>query len=304
MKRKIAVICIHWIGDSFWAVQPLNLLQEKFKDDEIYIICKSHSKFLFKYCFDETNIIICDSICSDRLREKFSVSQFISDIRKCRKLRFDEVIDLSNNYFTSIFTYFLRAKISRGIKAGFWSKCYTNTCLEFNYDKHLSKKPWFILEQMYGGFEYREPQFFKQLSKIEKTKTALLIPGAGWEEKRWPVTVFSDLGKLLIRHNYKVFIVGSPKEKNILLEVHKELPEGEIFKGSLEELVQLIPTVSASVGNDSGLGHLLAASGSRHVSLFTPETDPEKCRPLGPSVKVFHEMEIDKIKSFLLEYAG
>ena len=300
MKRKIAVICIHWIGDSFWAAQPLRLLKEKFKGDDIYVICKSHSRFLFKYFFDEEFIISCDSICSDRHREKFSLSAFFKDIRKCRGIKLDEVIDLSNNYFTSIFTFLLRSKIRRGIKSGFWSKCYTHVYENFNYEDHLSKRPWFIFNQIYGDFCYREPKFFSQLSKVKKTNSALLIPGAGWEEKRWPVSFFVEIGKILVKNNYRVLIVGSPQESNLLLEVKSDLPDAEIFNGSLEQLVKLIPTVSVSVGNDSGLGHLLAASGARHASLFTSETSPEKCRPIGSSVMVFHEQDIEEVRHFLL----
>ncbi|HWP39468.1 MAG TPA: glycosyltransferase family 9 protein, partial [Tepidisphaeraceae bacterium] len=66
--------------------------------------------------------------------------------------------------------------------------------------------------------------------------------------------------------------------------------------GTLLELLEQIAAASVFVGNDSGPGHLAGILGVPTVSLFGPNSDPVRWRPLGPAVTVLHACAIDQIR--------
>ena len=301
MINKIAFISIHWLGDSFWDAQLIPKLIELYPKSEIYFICKSPSKYLFSQYLPEKNILCYDSIISDRHREQFSIGSFYKDIKSCRKLNFTEIIDLSNNRYSALFSFLSGVKRTTGLKDHGFSFLYKKNFPGFDYSRHLSTKPWYILRQIHENLEAGEIKYFPKLLSEQKEKTALLVPGAGWSAKQWPAKFFVEVGCKLQKQGYDVWVSGSPKEEELVNEVQQKIIGSYKFEGSLPELFQLIAKVRVSMANDSGPGHLLAAAGSRHAALFTDQTKPQKCSPLGQQAKIFHLHDVESVLEFLLE---
>jgi ADP-heptose:LPS heptosyltransferase len=116
----------------------------------------------------------------------------------------------------------------------------------------------------------------------------VLHPGAGSGKKCWPVEQFLNLTAALQRSGRIVQV--------ILGEVEMERwPREQIdaFRASAEvrtpktliELMNVIASASAFIGNDSGPGHLAGINGVPTISLFGPN-NPTRWRPLGPRVTV------------------
>ena len=117
---------------------------------------------------------------------------------------------------------------------------------------------------------------------------AAIHPGAGAEEKCWPVERFCAVAAALAAGGLGVVFVPGPVELDRwrdgrLERLHRA---GRVLAGAeLSVLAGVLAAAAVYVGNDSGASHLAAAVGAPTVALFGP-TDPRHFRPLGPSVRV------------------
>lgn len=121
-----------------------------------------------------------------------------------------------------------------------------------------------------------------------------LVPGAGGQHKRWPLASFVAVGQALAQDGIvPVFILG-PAEASLLDPISAAVPAA-LFPlqsppaqqiGAPPALtIALCRRLAAAVANDSGGGHMAAASGVPLVSLFGP-TDPAKFAPFGAQVEI------------------
>jgi ADP-heptose:LPS heptosyltransferase len=126
----------------------------------------------------------------------------------------------------------------------------------------------------------------------EPKKFIAIFPGSGSAAKNWPIEKFSTLADRLNEQRRAVFILG-PAEDSIedVLRAARHL----IIKNQPPGTVAAIARMAAAfVGNDSGVSHLAAATGTPGVVLFGP-SDPMRWRPLG-RVTVLHRDPIDSIE--------
>lgn len=107
-----------------------------------------------------------------------------------------------------------------------------------------------------------------------------IAPGAGGAQKRWPLARFLALAEAQQRRGRRVAMLLGPEERSWAGEIEAALPEAVL---PLQDR-RIAPEVAASpiytmalgrrlalaIANDSGAGHLLAASGVGMVSLFGP----------------------------------
>jgi ADP-heptose:LPS heptosyltransferase len=111
-------------------------------------------------------------------------------------------------------------------------------------------------------------------------------PGAGGKEKCWPLNNYLEIARRQkSRHRVAVFFLG-PDEQAWRKEIALAIPDaifpeysasGERLDGPLLTIA-LAQRLRASVANDSGAGHLLAAGGQPLISLFG-RTNPRKFEP-------------------------
>jgi ADP-heptose:LPS heptosyltransferase len=123
-------------------------------------------------------------------------------------------------------------------------------------------------------------------SPVEKSrsKTVLIHPGAGSPRKRWPLSGFRDVAvQLEILRLGAEFVIG-PAEQDLLPELTRYEATVHRPVGSLE-LLALLRSTAAYIGNDSGVSHLAAWAGIASVVIFGP-TDPVRWRPRGDSVEI------------------
>lgn len=118
-----------------------------------------------------------------------------------------------------------------------------------------------------------------------------LAPGAGGRVKCWPLDNFSTLGACLLDAGLVPVYVLGPGEtdwhgplRNAVPGARFPLQEPTTEPGPLLTIA-LAARCRACVANDSGGGHLLAASGTPLVSLFGP-TSPAKFAPRVPRLTV------------------
>jgi len=103
-----------------------------------------------------------------------------------------------------------------------------------------------------------------------------VFPGSGSRLKNWPAANFRELiGRLLPM--IQVAVVLGPAEE----AAGFEFPGVPTLRGlELADVAGIAQLAAAFVGNDSGVSHLAAATGTPGTVIFGP-TSPDRWRPLG-----------------------
>jgi ADP-heptose:LPS heptosyltransferase len=120
-----------------------------------------------------------------------------------------------------------------------------------------------------------------------------LAPGAGDRRKCWPLERFLGLGAALAGRGVTPVVLLGPAEQEWGARVAGALPEAVLpvrAEDSPLLTMALARRLAVAVANDSGIGHLVAAAGTKLVSLFGP-TAPEKFAPQAPGVSVIRAQD-------------
>lgn len=115
---------------------------------------------------------------------------------------------------------------------------------------------------------------------------AVLVPGASAHRpgKRWPADRFQALAEALSARGIGSVIVGAEAEKDLAAAI--PLATDLIGQTSFGDLAELGRKACVVVGNDTGPMHLIAAAGCPAVTLFSADSDPSRCAPVGRDVRV------------------
>ena len=118
-----------------------------------------------------------------------------------------------------------------------------------------------------------------------------LAPGSGGKPKCWALENFIRLAINAIKKNcVPVFFLG-PQEHQWISHITSQVPTA-LFPLQIENhgfdplfTIALAERMSASVSNDSGVGHMIALAGKPLISLFGP-TVPEKFMPMSEHLTI------------------
>ncbi len=114
---------------------------------------------------------------------------------------------------------------------------------------------------------------------------ALLSPGAGWPNKRWPAERFGALAdKVLAAHGLRSLVLWGPDEASLAAAVVRASADGAAVMAPQSDVLDILALARAAavvVAGDTGPLHLGAAVGARLVGLYGP-TPPERNGPWAP----------------------
>jgi ADP-heptose:LPS heptosyltransferase len=110
---------------------------------------------------------------------------------------------------------------------------------------------------------------------------ALLVPGSSPDRlgKRWPAAHYQALAQRLAECGVASVIVGAGAE----LELAPQIPAAINLIGQtgFGDLCDLARAARFAVGNDTGPMHLIATAGCPAISLFSNDSNPSQCAPVG-----------------------
>ena len=135
-----------------------------------------------------------------------------------------------------------------------------------------------------------------------------IAPGAGEENKIWPIKNFIKVAKFYEQKKYKIVWFLGPEEKNILPLIKNEFPssifpeELIIRYSSIEIIMASTKYLSCALSNDSGASHILSTKNCTLIKLFGPKNS-SKFTPLNKSLKTIssNEFNSNDIKSITVE---
>ncbi|UCF35721.1 MAG: glycosyltransferase family 9 protein [Acidobacteriota bacterium] len=141
------------------------------------------------------------------------------------------------------------------------------------------------------------------------TTLVAIHPGSGSKTKNWPLEHYFEVIQWVAEQPglYPILLTGEADgEIHERMEVDPRIVNCPHFPSpALPVLVALLQRCGVFLGNDSGVGHLAAASGIPVISLFGA-TSPQVWKPLGQKVRVinFSEASVDRVCRELAQILG
>ena len=300
LPRRIFILASGYLGDTFWAVQTIHILKQKYPDAELYFGGKPFISDLCYNLIPEEKQIFIRSVISDRHRETVSFRNIFTESKFVREqIKPDLLIDLVSNRYSALFAFRTGAYTVGMDCADEFYALYSFCAKQSGISSvHLAERPVSIVKQFLGMSGISELQIFPPVPRCSKEKIyeklslksdeklIMLIPGAGWKTKRWNKEHFITLGKILTEHGYRIILSGSPAEEALCNEISRGIKNSIVLCNSLAETISLLPHCKAAVGNDSGVAHLAASYGIKVFILYC-QTNPEFCGALGADTHYF-----------------
>lgn len=120
-----------------------------------------------------------------------------------------------------------------------------------------------------------------------------LAPGAGGKHKCWPLDNYIALAMRLAKSGRVPVMLLGPAEQHWEGEIRDAVPSAVLpldSRATPPLTIALGRRLAVAVANDSGTGHMLAASGVPLISLFGP-TPPEKFAPQADRLMILRAQD-------------
>ncbi len=124
----------------------------------------------------------------------------------------------------------------------------------------------------------------KRQKLLRYRKLVFVHPGAGKLANRWPDKYYAALADRLIVRGCTVLVDISPGDEDAVDKMLYAMQRKAVIVPmvNLSRLAGLISRCHLFIGNDTGILHLAAATGTKTIGLFGP-TDPAQWKPPGKS---------------------
>lgn len=267
LTNKILFISLSNVGDAIMTTPVLQALHNIYKDATIDIVADQRSSEIFFYCPFRGDIII---------KNKKSFLRGVPELLgKLRARKYDLIVDLR----TDGLAYLLhgRKKLTK------WHRGKTGS--------HAVQQHMGVIGPEYNNkaipdcriWTGQEDKNFARsvLGDMIGKRILALGPGANAQKKVWPVESYSALIDKLAEKFDAVVLLGNRQDARLAQNI--TIPSGLTVldlcgRTTLLQAAAVLHFATVFVGNDSGPGHIAAASGVPTITIFGPG-EPERYRP-------------------------
>ena len=277
---KIAIVKLSALGDIVHAMVVLQFIKNHYPKIEIDWVVEKDFKELLESHPDINKVHVVNI---KNAKKKKSIYLLLNELRRVRKFGpYDLVIDLQGLIKSALITRMISADKTFGFdkysaREGLAANFYKQT-FNFDYDKNIVERNIALIsfalkipiieENIQKKIPFlfsSRTNFFRTLSSFKKN--ILLIPGASFKSKCYPVEKFAEVATE-IDANFLV-IWGSQEEKIMANKIQALAPKVIICeKLSLDALISLISQVSLLIGSDTGPTHIGWALNIPSITLF------------------------------------
>ena len=288
---KILILKPTSLGDVVQALPVLRLLKLHLPQSEIFWWIDADLVGLVESDPGLTGIFKFDR---KRWAAPRSWPEILTSIRAMRACRFSWVIDLQGLARSGLFAWLAHGSLTIGLDdaregaRGFYDVAVPRPSPAAHaVDWYLSVLT-FLGVPVHWQFQWlpERPEIAAKVRDKWNAASArwlLLVPGARWENKRWPAEYFADLVKRLSRADSELrfAILGSVKDAaaaQVIADVDRQRCLDLTGQTSLPEMIEWVRLSELMVTNDTGPMHVAAALGKPIVAIFGP-TDPNRTGP-------------------------
>lgn len=232
------------------------------------------------------------------------MADFYRFARDLRRRRFELVLDLQGLVRSGLFAWLTGARRRLGpADAREFAWIFYTQRVRWPADAHAVDKLLAVLPAI--GISTARADFPLEVRDSERaaagkalaTQTQeavpeyiVLLPGARWGSKRWPVAHTVELLRRLHAAGApRCVLAGAPDERALAAAITAEAPSRWLIdlvgRTDLRVLTALIAGARLVISQDSGPMHIAAALGVPTVSLFGP-TNPRRTGPYSPAAEV------------------
>jgi len=303
--RRILISRTDRIGDVLLSTPVIKALREKFPQAYIAMLVAPYARDIV-----EGNPYLDEVIIYDRDGKHKSWRRTIKFAGGLKKKKFDLAVILhpSNRLHLVTFLAGIPFRLGYDRKLGFLvnlRKAHTKQEgrkheAEYNLDLvselGISGNPDDLFMPVRQDSERYIDDLFIKEGINPQDRILAINPGASCPSKIWPPGNFARVvEKLAGPHNFKILILGGPKEIGLADKLAQEI-KGKVInlagKTSVSQLASIFKRCSLFISNDSGPVHIASAVGVPVVSIFgrnQPGLSPRRWGPLGKSSKYLHK---------------
>lgn len=286
--QRLLIIKPSAIGDVVHTLPVLNLLRRRWPAAHIaWLVTPACAGLLEEHPLLDEVILFERRRLAHSWRNPAALGELMSLTRDLRRRAFDLVIDLQGLFRSGWLTLMTRAPVRVGFanaREGAWL-AYTHRIEVGSPEQHAIERYLRVAEALGCG---REPvEFTFATTDADRAYVgdmlrdvgpyAVLLPGANWPTKRWPIENFAALvSPLRERFGLQTIVAGGAD----VIELARHIPGARSVAGktSLRELTALLAGAELVIANDSGPMHIASALGRPLVALFGP-TNPVRTGP-------------------------
>ncbi len=232
--------------------------------------------------------------------------------QKLRREHFDWAIDLQGLARSALFTWLANAELSVGLDntregrregARLFYDVFARRSAKGTHavDRYLAVLPRLGVP-VHSNFQWlperpRVAASVREKWDVGATRWIALLPGARWENKRWPVEYFQQLARLLSAQmpNVRMAILGGDSDRPLghaITNVAAHHCLDLTGRTSLAEMIEWLRLSSLVITNDTGPMHVAAALQKPVIALFGP-TDPGNTGPYGQRANVIQATHLE-----------
>ena len=277
---KIAIVKLSALGDIVHAMVVLQFIKKFNKEISIDWIVEDSYKDLLK---SNPHINKVYLINIKHAKKKKSLLALIKEFKTVLKLpNYDLVIDMQGLIKSAFVSKLIPSKQTLGFdkfsSRERLSAMFYNKTFNYGYDKNVIERNFELIkfafefpfnrEEIHHKLAFLHPNqqhLTPSLSNIKKN--IILIPGASFSSKCYPVEKFAELTNLLDA-NYLI-VWGSDEEKLLADKIKKLAPHVNICeKLSMGDLISLVAKTNLVIGPDTGPTHIAWALNIPSITIF------------------------------------
>ena len=282
-RMKIAIVRLSALGDIFQSMIVLQFIKKRFPNAQVDWIVDESFQDALK---DNPHINEIIPISIKKIKKTKSLKGLFKAIKKLRQLAsYDYVFDLQGLIKSSLVARLIPSKnrigfdknsIREKLASFFYTKNYY-----FPYHENVIRRYCYLFNQAFelninDDAILKKDPFFKLRNTLIKERTVILVLGASFDSKIYPIEKYLSIAKK-VDANF-IAIWKSDKERIMAQRLANESKNIIVSKRlNLRELKELISTASIVIGGDTGPTHLAWALNIPSITLFGSTSIERNC---------------------------
>ena len=280
MTNKVLVIAPSWVGDCMLMQPMLHRLQQRHPGVSIDVLAPSWTEKLLRQ-MPEVNEVILNPFPHGAV--ELGARRNLG--KQLRETGYDQAIVLPNSLKSALIPFFADIPVRTGF-TGEMRYFLLNDARKLNKNKLplMAERFMQLAEAPADEISRPVPSPRLQVSDSQRSQTlakfalsldkpvAVFCPGAEYgPAKRWPAHYYAELAQHLRAQGYTIWLVGSPKDKEVadkIVALGNEPCRNLCGTTELDDAIALMSCADLVVSNDSGLMHIAAALNRPLLAIF------------------------------------